>query len=130
MKPRGMGRVTRQIPGAHTSGRACSTMHRCPSPLASAAPPRTKVYSGRPVQSRERTPYTPCSAMRDGSGANGYAQRTGTTVRVSEQDGVVYWTVENPVPIGEPSTRLAWELIEGCAEVETRDVPPVAVGLV
>ena len=51
-------------------------------------------------------------------------------MRVSERDGVVYWTVESPVALGEPSTRLAWELIEGCAEVETREVPPVAVALV
>jgi enoyl-CoA hydratase/carnithine racemase len=51
-------------------------------------------------------------------------------LQVEERDGVVYWTLANPVTPDNGSTRMAWELIERCTEIDGRESPPVAVVLV
>ena len=51
-------------------------------------------------------------------------------LEVSERERVVYVRVPEPVPIRDGSTRLAWELVDLCTQIEEREAPPVAVALV
>ncbi len=51
-------------------------------------------------------------------------------LRVAEEDGIIYLRVPEPIRLGDSSDLLAWELVDACAEVEQRDVPPTAVALI
>src|SRR5690349_7812182 len=49
---------------------------------------------------------------------------------VTERSQVIYVRLPKPVTLGEPSTRLAWRLLDLCQEIEARHEQPVGVALV
>lgn len=51
------------------------------------------------------------------------------SLQVEARERVLYLRAAGPVPLGPASDRLAWALVDACAEVEARIVPPVAVVL-
>lgn len=50
-------------------------------------------------------------------------------LEVTTEDRVVWLRIPHPVELGNSALRLAWELLDACAETETRDERPVAIVL-